>query len=327
MEGPGHNPARGVLICANPFSGSGPNRRRVERLVGELTNKGLEPRLVWDIQERRAVIANPDLASWCRCVVVAGGDGSIGAVVNELGEAGALPGMRGSVSEAGSVAFATLPMGNENLFAKHYGFTGDVSCLASAIKVGRTRRVDLGRVSHDEDGQAVGRLFTLMAGVGFDAEVVQRMDRWRSAKPGGLKRVRRASYLPRIVSASWGYRYPGLSIKVEGRELAGTHLFIFNLPEYGGGFRIAPPGCGGDSGFLDWVLFDRPGLVPLLGYAGSVLRGRHLDRADVQHGQAKSLVIRSSAAAPVQVDGDPAGVLPVTVGIDETARLELLITP
>jgi len=328
MQDPGPNPARGVLICANPFSGAGPNRSRVDALAAALSSKGLEPKPVWDLQERRDVLADPGLTSWCRCVVVAGGDGSIGAVINELAQAGALPGAADTGVGEGHVAFGTLPIGNENLFAKHYGFTGDVQSLADAIEANLTRRVDLGQVTHDRgEKEAVGRLFTLMAGVGFDAEVVHRMDRWRSSRKGGLKRVLRVSYLPRIVSASLGYPYSELVVRVDGQEIKGTHLFVFNLPEYGGGLGIAPHGCCCDNGLLDWVLFDRPGVRPLMGYGLSVLRGKHLDRPDVHHGRARSLTIHSSNQAPVQVDGDPAGSLPVTIGIDDKVNLELLITP
>ncbi len=299
--------------------------------MGELSGRGFEARLLWGLEEREAALSDPGLAEWCRCVVVAGGDGSIGAVINEMGRAGALPGVLPGAGGPG-VALATLPIGNENLFAKHYGFTGDVVALADAIEAGRTRRVDLGRVSSPgEDSQ--GYLFTLMAGVGFDAEVVHRMDRWRSTHKG-LRRVSRASYFPRVVSSAWGYGYPRLRVEADGEAFTGTHLFVFNLPEYGGGFELAPPGCCGDDGLLDWVMFDRPGVLPLLGCAWSVLRGKHLHRRDVQHGRTKCLTIRSDSEAavqppaqpPVQVDGDPAGVLPVDVRVDERVQLELLIT-
>jgi diacylglycerol kinase (ATP) len=322
-----HDPqtVRGVLICANPFSGVGPNGRRVEALVGGLSARGLEARIVWDIKERGAALSDPGLARWCRCVVVAGGDGSIGAVANEMDQAGALPAARDNRQ---AVALATLPMGNENLFAKHYGFTRGTEALAQAIKRGQTRRVDLGRVTH-RGQETDAQLFTLMAGIGFDAEVVHRMDRWRTDKPGKLKRVRRISYLPRVASSVWGYGYPQLTIQVGGRELTGTHLFVFNLPEYGGGMGIAPTGCRGDDGLLDWVIFNRPGVLPLLGYAWSVLRQKHLNRRDVQHGRSASLTITTvsdAPAPPVQMDGDPAGVLPVSVSIDDRVGLELLIT-
>lgn len=308
-----------MLICANPYSGSGPNRRYVEGLAGALTKKGFAPRLVWDVAERRAALADAALLETYRCVVVAGGDGSIQAVVNELGAAGRLD----VSSLSTSIAFATLPMGNENLFAGHFGFTRDVDRLASAIEAGRTKKIDLGRVTHGDGG--AGTLFTLMAGIGFDAEVVHRMDRWR-VSGGGLRRVRWVSYLPRVVSSLGGYGYPMLKIDADGRELAGAHLFVFNLPRYGGGLGIAPPGCSAEDGLLDWVLFEKPGRLSLLSAAWAVLRGGHLDRPGVSHGLASRIGVRAEGSAPVQVDGDPAGRVPVEVRIEDRQKLELLIT-
>ncbi len=308
-----------MLICANPYSGSGPNRRHVEGLADALSKRGLEPRLVWDVRERRALLADAALCSDYRCVVVAGGDGSIQAVVNELGEAGRLD----ISSAAPGLAFATLPMGNENLFAGHFGFTRDVVRLASAIQAGRTRQVDLGRITHGAGDE--GTLFTLMAGIGFDAEVVHRMDRWR-VSGSGLRRVRRASYLPRVVSSLRGYGYPGLTVDVDGRELVGAHLLVFNLPCYGGGLRIAPRGCRSDDGLLDWVLFEKPGRLSLLSSAWRVLRGRHLEGAGVRYGRASRVGVRAAGSAPVQADGDPAGRVPVEVRVEDRQKLGLLIT-
>jgi len=316
--------AGGVLICANPFSGSGPNRQYVDTLVGALSARGLEPRLVWDLKERQAVLSDPGLAGWCRCVVVAGGDGSIGAVVNELALAGRL-----NDSDGKRVGFATMPMGNENLFAVQFGFSRDAQALASAIHRGQTRRLDLGRVSDGQAGSA-GRLFTLMAGVGFDAEVVHRVDRWRSSGRG-LRRVSRLSYLPKILSALAGYSFPLLTVEVDGRELSGAHLFVFNLPAYGGGLPLAPADCTGDDGLLDWVLFQRPGVLPLLADALSVKRGRHLDRPGILHGKARALSIRSqnsdaTPSAPVQIDGDPVDFAPIRISVADELSLELLKT-
>jgi len=92
--------------------------------------------------------------------VVADGGGTVADVINETG--GALP-------------LAVLPLGNENLFARAFGFTSDAGTLACAIAGGRTRTIDL--------GQANGRLFALMLGVGFDADVAHRVARWRAPTP------------------------------------------------------------------------------------------------------------------------------------------------
>src|SRR5208337_4128450 len=89
---------RGVLIVANPYSGSLENRRRVAALAEALVRAGFEPKELWHRAERTAELADPDLARKCNCVVVAGGDGTVAALINER------PG----------VPVAVLPLGTEN---------------------------------------------------------------------------------------------------------------------------------------------------------------------------------------------------------------------
>ena len=323
MAEPDTHKPKGVLICANPFSGTGPNRRYVDGLVDALKARGLEPKLVWDLQERDELLSSTDLAGWCRCVVVAGGDGTIGSVVNEMCRARAerpgvgLPGVK-------LPGVATIPMGNENLFAKYFGFTRDSDRLAVAIEACRTRRIDLGRMTRDKSGQG-GYLFTLMGGIGFDADVVHRMQRWRETHKG-LRRVNRLSYLPRMLSALLRYRYPRVRIEVDGEQLTGAHLFVFNIPAYGGGLKLAPDDSAADDGQLDWVLFERGGMWAMLKYGLAVLAGRHLRLKDVKHGRAEMLRVLGPAGASIQLDGDPGGVAPVTFRIERRTNLELLIT-
>src|SRR5581483_8755099 len=139
-----------VGIAANAGSGSETGRRRVERLVEELRRVGLGTRVAWTVHERAALVAASTEDPDCRCLVAAGGDGTVGALVNER------PG----------VPITVLPAGTENLFARHFGLGRDPARLAAIIAEGRMARIDLGLTG--------ARRFTLMAGIGFDADVVTR---------------------------------------------------------------------------------------------------------------------------------------------------------
>ena len=108
MSGP--NESKSVIVAANPFSGQRGNRRLVERLSAALVAGGLEPRVIWDQAERKELLGRAGLAREYRCIIVAGGDGTVGDVLNEQP---ALP-------------LAVAPLGTENLFAKEFGFTHDM---------------------------------------------------------------------------------------------------------------------------------------------------------------------------------------------------------
>ncbi|MEM1109756.1 MAG: diacylglycerol kinase family protein [Planctomycetota bacterium] len=289
-----------VLIFANPFSGTGPNRERVLRLEEVLKERGLSPRVIWEHEGRVETLREAGEA--LRCVVAAGGDGSVADVLNDMRTAGRL-----------EVPFATLPAGNENLFAQEFGFTGSPEAIAGAVVAGRTRPVDLGEAADPTAPDQPGRLFTLMASAGFDADVVRRVDRWRSdAAGGGLKRVNRMSYLPRVVGSIKGYRFPGLTLEADGRVVVGHQAYIFNIPQYGGGLRIGRH-ARSDDGRLAWVVFRRPGFLRLLLYHGQVILGRHFDSKTVVHGRADRVTLRpgDGFSPPIQIDGDPAGDTPL----------------
>ncbi len=308
----------GVAVVGNPYSGRRENRRHVQVLLDGLEAAGLSPRVAWEPTERHALLSDPALHEWCRCVVSAGGDGSLADAVNDIAKGANLD----------RVTVAMLPLGTENLFARQFGYTAGPAALAAAITEGRSRLIDLGHVQPLDDtrareGERIGesatdehgsRLFTLMASSGFDSEVVRRVALWRSSgAAAGLRRVNRFSYGPRVAAAMWRYRYPRVTLETDaGEKVTGAHAFVFNLPQYGMGLGIAPDACE-DDGLLDWIVFQKPGFWPLGMYGLSVYRRRHLHRRDVSHGRARRIRLTAEAPVPAQADGDPAGMTPTEI--------------
>src|SRR5918997_5402805 len=72
-----------VGIAANAHSGVGTGRKRVRRLVLELERRGLAARVAWTPAERSALVAEARGDPSCRCLVAAGGDGTVAALINE----------------------------------------------------------------------------------------------------------------------------------------------------------------------------------------------------------------------------------------------------
>ena len=274
-----------VAIAANPFSGALANQRRVEELADALTLHGLTPRVAWTLEERAGLFRDTELMARCRCVVAAGGDGTVADLINEQP----------------AVPIAVLPLGTENLFARAFDFPRKPETLARRIVSGQCRAIDLGRLGE--------RFFALMVGVGIDAEIAHRLGRWRVGRHG-LRRVTYLSYAAPILSAMWGYRYPEVVVEADGECFRGTHAFVFNVRRYAVGLKLAPT-AQEDDGLLDWVVLERPGRFNLMRYAWFVLRRTHLELTHVRHGRAKQVRITCDQPAPVQLDGDPHGTTPI----------------
>jgi diacylglycerol kinase (ATP) len=245
--------------------------------------------VAWTLEERKALVdaASARGPGRCRCLVAVGGDGTVAALINERPD----------------VPIAVMPAGTENLFARHFGFGRDPGRAAARIAEGRSAPLDLGLIN--------GRRFALMAGFGFDADVVSRHHAGRVGRSGQLKTTHRAAYVEPVLRSSFGYRFPPLTMTaegVDGREetLVGTTAFVFNLPRYALGLPFAPSALG-DDGWLDLVVFRDPGPFRALHYLWLVVRGLHLDRPGISHRRVRRVAIEASGVVPIQLDGDPGG--------------------
>jgi diacylglycerol kinase (ATP) len=281
-----------VGIVANRGSGVGRGRRLVEELVLELRRLGLHADVAWTPEARSALVQRAAREGDCRCLVAVGGDGTVSALVNERP----------------SRPLSVMPAGTENLVARHFGLRGDPRGLARTIAAGRSVPVDI--------GQADGRRFLLMAGFGFDADVVTRHHHGRISRSGRVRPTSRVAYVEHVLRASFSYGFPTISVQIADpgaqEVLRGTTVFFFNLPRYALGLPFVPI-ARDDDGWLDLIVFRRPGPFQAFYYLCKVCLGLHLHDPTVSHRRVRKAVVTARTAIPVQLDGDPGGyVLPDT---------------
>jgi diacylglycerol kinase family enzyme len=237
-------------------------------------------------------------------LVGVGGDGTAAELVNRTDE---------------GLPLTLFPGGNSNLLARYLGMTKDPEFLCRTIVEGLVARLDAGRAN--------GRIFLLMIGCGFDAEVVNGVHANRTGH------ISLKNYFGPVSETLRNYAYPEIQVSWEGdegtvpifasakmglspgcdaaRSLSARWLFVFNLPCYGGGFRIAPQSDGSD-GLLDVCGFRRGGFWRHL--AAVVLR-RHQRSADWFACRRRRLRIIADGEVPYQIDGDPGGRLPLDVEV------------
>jgi diacylglycerol kinase family enzyme len=159
-------------------------------------------------------------------VIVHGGDGTVNEVVNGL----LADGVR-----AGAPALAVVPGGSANVFGSSIGVPRDpieaTAHLLHALEAGRQRTVGLGQVTSDGNGT---RWFTFNAGLGFDADAVERVERARTRG----RKATTARYIRAGVISYFGqdHRRPHLTLQLPGEEpisgiyqaiVANTHPYSY----------------------------------------------------------------------------------------------------
>lgn len=219
-------------------------------------------------------------------LLVAGGDGTINEAVNALAGS-ALP-------------LAIVPMGTANVLATEIGLAAEARAIAETALDGPVARIALGQVND--------RLFTLMAGVGFDAEVV------RSVDPRVKQRLGKLAYVLATLELLLRYRTPRYIVHANGRQFAVGSVVLANGRHYGGAFVCAPD-ARLDRSSLELCLMQARGRRAIVRYALALALGRLYRQHDIEIIATREAVIEGPDGDPVQGDGDILGVLPARIAI------------
>jgi YegS/Rv2252/BmrU family lipid kinase len=207
-------------------------------------------------------------------------------------------------------ALGPLPGGTTNVIAYSLGVPADPLRAAAAFHHSGVREIDVGLC---ED-----QVFLMQASAGLDARIMGHLH------PRLKRHLGRTGVLGAGLYHWSFYDYPEMELVADNRQLTATFAAVCNLPHYGGKLALAP-GASADDRRLDLVLFRGRGRSSTLGFSVDFLRGRHLDRADVESFEVEAVEIRGPDAVNVQVDGD--GIphrLPVTIGL-APERLRVLV--
>ncbi len=146
------------LIIHNPASGSSSDE--IYAFTHALAQGGDEVvmRFIGDGMEPEDAVA--DVREFDR-VVVSGGDGTVSNVLDQ---------MRGC-----GVPTLVFPSGTACLFFNNIGNAPEAAALAKACRAGRTVKVDMGELFWlDENGNEKRHGFIIIAGSGFDAEIMMK---------------------------------------------------------------------------------------------------------------------------------------------------------
>lgn len=274
------------LVIVNPIAGRGAGQACLELIGRGLRERGFSTVYAVTSQAGDAREAASARAEGCDLVVVIGGDGTLNEVANGL--------------EADR-PLALFPLGTGNVVAKELHLPRRVERFTDMVARGRVQQLDV--------PAANGRRFLAMLGAGLDADVAAEL----AARRKGTTRM--AFYLGPLLKCIVRRRPPQIEVSVDGAPPAVSAGFalVSNTRSYGGPFRIAPQ-ARPDDGLLDVCLLHRGGLLPYLrALLAFTLRCARLSGAQYLRG--RTVRLASPEQVRYQVDGDVAGVLPVTIGL------------
>ena len=232
------------------------------------------------------------LAAGVDLVCPLGGDGTVRQVAEVMVGSG--------------VPVGLLPGGTGNLLARTLGLP--IDDLGAALRValtGTVRRVDVGRVAFDvsgEDERPLERVFLVMAGLGFDAAMMEGAPERLKAKVG---------WLAYAVSGLRNLRGPDVRVRVTVDDSPSFRrrvrtVLVGNSGTLTGGIVLMPE-AEVDDGWLNAVAMSPKGVLGWAVVAARVLtKGGH---ARVEHFRCRQIEVHTDRPQQAQLDGDTVGLV------------------
>lgn len=247
--------------------------------------------------------ARDALAAGADLVIVAGGDGTVRAVAEHLGD---------NPSEA---ALGIIPLGTGNLLARNLDVPiNDVPAAFVRALGDEVRPIDLGWVEVELPGGVERHAFAVMVGFGIDAHMIAETDEDLKSKAGWLAYV---ESLGRALAASDVVPFHITTDGNPPRDEEGHTLLIANCGSLQGGITLLPDAVP-DDGELDYLVLSAEGFTEWAGTLKTMMWDNGLMRLitkkddltstdAVGHGRAKTIEVTLPDARAFEIDGEEIG--------------------
>ncbi|MEW6361784.1 MAG: diacylglycerol kinase family protein [Acidobacteriota bacterium] len=303
------------IVIVNPKSASGATREKWSGVAADLRAHFGPFRVAFTKKPgdginlaRRYAEAGTDL------IIACGGDGTINEIAN------------GILSAGSDTEMAVFPSGTGGDFRRTLGLPTNTRDIARALRIGRTRRIDVGKISYiSNDGRPAERFFVNVSSFGLAASIIDRVKSHTALKwiPADNFRGRASFALSTLMEViDLEPKKVLVSIDDESlRPISTVNFCIANARYFGGGMLIAPEAKLSDGKF-DIVNIGDITTARVLLNSHTLYRGTHLNLDEVRSRTASKVTatpLNDNDLIRFEMDGELPGRLPAVFEIVPSA--------
>ncbi len=287
-----YNPNSGKQIFVSMLSKVLDLKRRLAALIGtqavEMTElKSFAALTAWadKIKEERY--------DW---IIVAGGDGTLRAMIEELDRCGYWP------------YISVFPAGTVNLVAKELELFADAARFVQRVRRGRVKQLRIGRAN--------GHVFLTVAGIGFDSMVVDRVTSLEKRFLSSFAYVWQSGELMRreLLFSNWRYRF---RVRFDDNpEWYDASSVIIGKSRYYAGRYSLFKGATVANDYFNVALFTGSSRADFLRYAAMIVMEALDEKGGVIIKQARTITVACNVEGfPAELDGDAVTTTPLLIDL------------
>ncbi|MEM0127552.1 MAG: diacylglycerol kinase family lipid kinase [Thermoplasmatales archaeon] len=285
-----------TLFIVNRTAGNGRAGREWDRIYPTVSRLFPELRVAFTEYPGHASILAKE--SDDDIIISCGGDGTLNEVVN------------GAVGKKAKIG--VVPLGTGSDFGKTIG-ARDVGKAISTIVDGKTKMVDVGKVTYVDDGKT--RFFINILEIGFGAEVMMYVNRHKS--------LGRLSFLLGVISVIGKMKRFTTDFSYDGNSKVETIEVIVANGRYFGGGMLASPDSLINDGLLDLHILKPFSKFKTLVNLNKLISGKYISMG-LSIERKSSAFKFSDLGNLVEVDGEVIGKTPISVEVIPSS-LEMIL--
>ncbi len=303
------------FVIVNPISGGGKGLTDFPQISHLLRENGIlhDPAFT-EHRYHATELAVEAVNKGYRKIIVVGGDGTLNETVNGL--------FIQKLCEPKEVLLAVIAVGTGNDWVRTFGIPRNYSMVVRAIREGHSYLQDVGKVTFTESKVEQTRYMANVAGLGFDAYVIQIFNhlKFKGYKGKWL-------YLYSLLRGYFSAKPAGATIEVDGKVIHNNLLFSLavGICRYNGGGIQQLPRAIANDGLLDLSIIRPVHWWHVVFRARRLFNGNIYSIGHVMHAQGKVVKITSAPDMPLETDGELQGGTPVTITVEPQA-IRIVVT-
>lgn len=296
-----NNNKENIWFCVfNPTAGTREYKNVWEEVEKELVKNELNYEVYFTKFHNDATdITITKIKEGYRKFIAIGGDGTVHEVVNAF--------MKQEIVSSKELTLAVLPVGTGNDWAKHHCIPSDISGAVSLIKSNNISNQDVGIAYFYKDGKEGKEYFNNVAGMAYDAFVVEQLEK-RESKPNKLV------YIFSVLSYLFKYKLQKAELIIDNKLYKGKFYTInIGICKYSGGGMSLVPHAIHNDGLFAVTYAKEISKIDIVLNTYRFYNESLIDHPRIDGVQAKEISVKSLNQNPVnlELDGEMVGHTPV----------------